>query len=74
VVYYRERLGGTELAGVRFRSGVLPLPGAAPIVAEAAGVEPAAVAPWGAAGWDDMDATLRQALAGAAACVLGRAA
>lgn len=74
VVYFRERLGGTQLAGVRVRSGVVPLAGAAPIVAEAAGVEPAAVAAWGAHGWEDADASVRQALAGAAACVLGRAA
>jgi len=74
VLYHRERLDGTPLTGARVRSGVLPLASATLLVAEAAGVEATAVAAWGVPGWDDADAALRQALAGAAACVLGRAA
>jgi type IV pilus assembly protein PilM len=74
VLYYRERLAGSALAGVRIRSGVRPLAETAPLVAEAAGVGPAAVAAWGVPGWDGAEAALRETLAGAAACVLGRTA
>jgi type IV pilus assembly protein PilM len=73
VLYHRERLGGTLLAGARVRCAVLPLAAMTALVSEAAGIAPAAVTAWGAGTWDG-DASIHQALAGAAACVLGRAA
>jgi type IV pilus assembly protein PilM len=73
VLYHRERLAGEPLSGARLRSGARPLAEARAVVAEALGVVPEAVAGWALEGWDG-DPAMSQALAGAAAAVLGSAA
>ena len=73
LLYYRERLGGGSLAGVSVRlAGASPEPALAAL-AEALGSVPERIDPWRgeAAAASLPDAA---ALAGAAACVLGRAA
>ncbi len=78
VLYHRERLAGEPLSGARLRSGARPLAEARAVVAEALGVVPEAVAGWAVEGWAvegwDGDPAMSQALAGAAAAVLGSAA
>jgi type IV pilus assembly protein PilM len=72
MLYYREKLGGTGLARALLRSAALPPAEAAALLAPALGIEPR-VFEWSALPGVDR-AALGQPLAGAAACVLARAA
>jgi hypothetical protein len=72
ILYYRERLGGEGIAQAVVRSvGVLPAE-AARILEQPLGVLPEILDPWGSLGAKEQE--MAQALAGAAACVIGRAA
>ena len=72
IIYYRERLGGEGIAHAVVRSvGVLPAE-AVRILEQPLGVQPEILDPWGSLGAKEQE--LAQALAGAAACVIGRAA
>lgn len=73
VLYYRERMGGAGLAGAAIRSTALPPAEAAAALQEPLGVTPDVLDLWPSLGAGDGGAA-GQALAGAAACVLGRAA
>jgi type IV pilus assembly protein PilM len=72
VLYYREKLGGAGLASVVVRSAVLTPAQAASLLREPLGMAPELFDPWLAAGGSD-DSVAGQAVAGAAACVAGRA-
>ena len=67
LVYYRERLGGTGLAGAFVRSTVFPAAEAADALAAAIGFEPAVLDAWEGLGGAPPDAS--QALAAAAAAL-----
>jgi type IV pilus assembly protein PilM len=76
LLYYRERLGGSGLAGVTLRSALLPADEAAAVLAEPFELVPEALDPWSSAagarapsGFD-----VPGGLAAALATVLGRAA
>jgi len=71
--FHREQLGGQAFEDVAVRSAALPWDEAAPVLAEALGVLPRALRPWAALGIAE-DGAAAQAVAGAAACVLRRAA
>jgi hypothetical protein len=71
--FHREQLGGQALEDVAVRSGALPWEEAADVLAEALGVTPRPLRPWAALGIGE-DGAAAQAVAGAAACVLRRAA
>jgi len=70
VLYYRDRLGGIGLAGATLRSAVLDPEDAVRVLEEPLGVRPQALPPLG----DPSDNHPTHALAGAAACLRGRAA
>jgi Tfp pilus assembly PilM family ATPase len=74
VIYYRERLGGAGLAGAAVRSASLPPAEAIAILEEPLGIAPEVVDPWSAVGASSFGLEAGQALAGAMACVAGRAA
>ncbi len=73
VLYYRERLGGQGLAGAALRSAFLPPEDAVSLLREPLGLEPEVVDPWAPLGGGDRSAGA-QAMAGALACLLRRAA
>jgi Tfp pilus assembly PilM family ATPase len=70
ILYYRERLGGKGLAQTILRSAALPAQRAATLLAEPLGMMPQVLEPLGAVSGVGMGATT-QALAGAAACLVG---
>jgi hypothetical protein len=84
--FHQEQLGGQAFAEVAVRSGALPWDEAAPVLAESLGASPRPLRPWAALGvaprplqpWSSLgiaeDGPAAQAVAGAAACVLRRAA
>jgi Tfp pilus assembly PilM family ATPase len=72
VLYYRERLGGAGLAEAIVRSAAIPVAEAAEALEEPLGVRPTALDPWGSL--LSADRAAAQALAGAAAAVVGKAA
>jgi hypothetical protein len=71
--FHREQLGGGAFEDVAVRSGALPWDEARGVLAEALGVEPRPLRPWAALGVAE-DGAAARAVAGAAACVLRRAA
>lgn len=73
VLYYRDRLQGTGLVGAAVRATSLPPAEAAAVLAEPLGVSPEPLDAWGPLGVP-ADGAAGQALAGAAASLLGRAA
>lgn len=73
VLYYRERLGGSGLAGALVRSAALDTQEAVALLAEPLGFAPEVLDPWAPLGIEHGDMAA-QAVAGAAACVLRRAA
>jgi len=73
VLYYRERLGGAGLAGAVVRSSALPPEDAAALLAEPLGFAPEVLDPWALLGVKH-GGIAAQAVAGAASCVLRRAA
>jgi hypothetical protein len=73
LLYYRDRLQGPGLAAASVRATVLPAAEAAACLAEPLGVVPEPLDPWGPLG-ASVDGLSGQALAGAAASLLGRAA
>jgi Tfp pilus assembly PilM family ATPase len=72
VLYYRERLGGAGLAEAIVRSASIPVAEAAQALEEPLGVRPTVLDPWGPL--LSADHAAAQALAGAAAAVVGKAA
>jgi hypothetical protein len=71
VLYYQEKLGGAGLDSVIIRSAVLPPHAAAELLREPVGLVPEVLDPW--AGAEAADGGLHgQAVAGAAACVMGK--
>jgi len=73
VLYYRERLGGQGLTGAALRSAFLPPEEAVTLLREPLGLEPEVVDPWALLGGGHRSA-VAQAMAGALACLLRRAA
>lgn len=73
VLYYRERLGGQGLTGAALRSAFLPPEEAVTLLREPLGLEPEVVDPWALLGGGHQSA-VAQAMAGALACLLRRAA
>ncbi len=73
ILYYRERLGGSGLAGAAVRSAVLPVDDAASLLAEPLGFAPEVLDPWAPLGVKH-GGMAAQAVAGAASCVLRGAA
>jgi Tfp pilus assembly PilM family ATPase len=73
VLYYREKLGGAGLASVVVRSGVLTPAQAVEMLKEPLGLTPETLDPWAEAGSPDTSVAA-QAVAGAAACVVGKVA
>jgi hypothetical protein len=73
VLYYRERLAGSGLAGASVRSAALDAQEAAALLAEPLGLVPEVLDPWAPLGLEHGDMAA-QAVAGAAACLLRRAA
>jgi len=71
--FHREQLGGGAFEDVAVRSGALPWDEARGVLAEGLGVEPRPLRPWAALGIAEEGAAA-QAVAGAAACALRRAA
>jgi hypothetical protein len=72
VLYYQEKLGGAGLESVIIRSAVLPPATAAELLREPVGRAPEVLDPW--SGAEAADAGMHgQAVAGAAACVMGKA-
>jgi hypothetical protein len=71
--FYAERLAGPGLAGVIVRSAAVPGEEALALLGRGFAVAPRLFAPWAALGIDENGAAA-QAVAGAAACVLRRAA
>jgi Tfp pilus assembly PilM family ATPase len=71
VLYYREKLGGAGLASVVVRSGVLAPSQAVELLKEPLGMTPMILDPWAPPGEAD-DSAAGQAVAGAAACVVGK--
>jgi len=72
VLYYRERLGGAGLGEAVVRSAAIPPSEAALLLEEPLGLKPSVLDPWGEL--TSADRAAAQALAGAAASVVGRAA
>lgn len=70
LIYYRERLGGTALAQVVVRSALLPAEEALRLLEGPLEMKPEVLEPWPALRAGDMG-RVGQALAGAAACVVG---
>jgi hypothetical protein len=71
--FHKEQLGGRGFDAVTLRAGALDPEEASEVVARATGVVPRLVRPWAALG-DAEDGVAAQSVAGAAACVLRRAA
>ncbi len=71
--FHRDRLGGGSLADVVVRSAAVPGEEAAALLGRALEVAPRIFRPWAAIGVQEQGASA-QAVAGAAACVLRRAA
>jgi hypothetical protein len=71
--FHRDRLGGGSLADVVLRSASVPGEEAAALLGRALGAVPRLFRPWAALGVEEHGASA-QAVAGAAACVLRRAA
>ncbi|HXK12390.1 MAG TPA: hypothetical protein VMT70_22320 [Vicinamibacteria bacterium] len=71
--FHRDQLGGGVLEDVALRSAAVPSGQAVAVLEEALGVAPRLLRPWAALGVDE-DGAAAQAVAGAAACVLRRAA
>jgi len=71
VLYYRDRLQGTQLVAASVRATALPPAEAVACLTEPLGLTPEPLDPWGALG---AAAEAGQALAGAAASLLGRVA
>jgi hypothetical protein len=71
--FYRDQLGGQGLADVALRSAAVPADEASAVLAGPLGATPRVLRPWFALGLHEDDAPA-QAVAGAAACVLRRAA
>jgi hypothetical protein len=72
VLYYREKLGGAGLASVVVRSAVLTPAQAASLLREPLDMAPENFDPWAGGGRGSDDSAAGQAVAGAAACVVGR--
>jgi type IV pilus assembly protein PilM len=72
VLYYREKLGGAGLASVVLRSAVLPPAQAVDLLREPLGMTPEILDPWSTSGAGDVTPA-GQAVAGAAASVVGKA-
>jgi hypothetical protein len=73
VLYYGERLGGTELERVFVRSTVIPAASAVELLREPAGMTPEILNPWVSVQGTDAGAGAEtQTVAGAAACVAGK--
>jgi hypothetical protein len=70
VLYYREKLGGAGLASVSVRSAHLSPAAAVELLSEPLGLVPEIFDPWGTGGADPSGHA--QAVAGAAACVVGK--
>lgn len=70
LLYYRERLGGTSLAQAVVRSGVLPAEEAVALLEGPLELRPEVLEPWPALRAGEMG-RVGQALAGAAACMVG---
>jgi hypothetical protein len=70
-LFYRERLGGAGLESVTLRSALLPPAQAVDLLSEPLGVRPEVFDAWGAGGEESPQA---QAVAGAAACLVGKSA
>jgi len=70
LIYYRERLGGHRLAQAVVRSALLPPDEAVRLLEGPLEMKPEVLDPWGALRAADMG-RVGQALAGAAACVVG---
>ena len=70
LLYYRERLGGTALAQVVVRSAMLPADEALALLEGPLEMKPELLEPWPAVRAGDVGPA-GQALAGAAACVVG---
>lgn len=73
VLYYRERLGGAGLTGAWVRSAILAPEAAVSLLADPLGLSPRLLDPWPLLGAGEGGAAA-QAVAGAAACALRRAA
>lgn len=73
LLYYHERLGGTGLAEAWVRSAVLAPEAAVSLLAEPLGLAPRVLDPWPLLGAGE-GGLAAQAVAGAASCVLRRAA
>ena len=73
VLFYREKLGGAGLASVVVRSGVLSPSQAIDLLSEPLGMTPEIFNPWPESGAPDTSAA-GQAVAGAAACIVGKVA
>jgi hypothetical protein len=71
--YHRDQLGGGALADLALRSAAFPPAEAAAVLENALGLAPRLLRPWAALGLSE-DGPAAQAVAGAAACVLRRAA
>lgn len=71
--FHRDRLGGAGIAEAFLRSAAVPGAQAVAVLARALGLEPRLVMPWAALGIGE-HGDEAQAVAGAAACVLRRAA
>ncbi len=71
--FHREQLGGGRVRGRRGALGGAAVGRGGGVLAEALGVEPRPLRPWAALGVAE-DGAAAQAVAGAAACVLRRAA
>jgi hypothetical protein len=70
ILYYRERLGGTRLDHAVLRSAALPPAQAAALLEDPLEMRPELIEPWRALRVDHVGA-VGQALAGAAACLVG---
>jgi hypothetical protein len=71
--YHRDQLGGGALVDLALRSAAFPPGEAAAVLESALGMAPRLLQPWAALGVSE-DGPAAQAVAGAAACVLRRAA
>jgi len=72
ILYYRERLGGEGIAHAVVRSAAMLPAEAARLLEQPLGLTPDILDPWGSLGRNEQE--MAQALAGAAACVIGKAA
>jgi hypothetical protein len=71
VLFYREKLGGAGLESVSLRSALLPTVQAIDLLSEPLGLRPEVFDAWGGGG---DGGTQAQAVAGAAACLVGKSA